>query len=669
MCRKGWAAGELLSAGDRLTTPLMRIQNGALTRVGWERAIEEIGNRLERLQAESGNDAVGVFGGGGLTNETAYMLGKFARAVLRTKHIDYNGRFCMAAAASANQRAFGVDRGLPFPVADLAGAEVILLVGANPAETMPPLMQYLDAQKSAGGHMILVDPRRTPTAAYATQHLQLRPGTDAALANGLLHVLLGEGFADTEFIQRRTADFDKAKHVAAQYWPDRVERITGVPVAALLTAARALGNAKSVCILTARGVEQQSHGVENVLAFINLSLALGQVGKPHSGFGCITGQGNGQGGREHGQKADQLPGYRSITNEEDRLTIAKAWRMDVEDLPGPGPSACELIDSIGQAGGVRGLIVMGSNPLVSAPDAQHVARQLSALDTLIVADSFLSETAAMADFVLPVCQWAEFGGTMTNLEGRLLLREPAVLPPADVFTDLEVLERIATRLGNGRFIRSDPEQVFQELARVSSGGLADYSGFSFERLRRGEELFWPCPGPNHPGTPRLFTDSFPTQDGRARFHGIVYFESLEQVSEEFPFLLTTGRLLAHYQTGTQTHRVPSLETAEPRPHVEMHPQLAATLGIADGDWAMLRTRRGRLTLRVRLSDAQRLDTVFVPFHWAHINDLTSRLLDPKSKIPEFKLSAVAIERVAAAPRLSAIPGHLPVVNNKPDPSL
>ena len=650
LCRKGWAAAELLSAPDRLMSPLMRAARGdPLRPVSWDEAIERVVSAMTRAQAAHGPSAVGVFGGGGLTNEKAYSLGKFARAVLRTRHIDYNGRFCMASAAVASQRAFGLDRGLPFPVSDIPGADAVLLVGANPAETMPPLVQYFDDQRTRGGTLIVADPRRTATAALARVHLQLAPGTDAALANGLLHVAVRDRLIDRDFIATRTTGFEAVRHVVGSYWPDRVERITGVPARQIVEAAHVLGEATTGMIMTARGPEQQSRGVDNVLAFVNLALALGKVGKPHCGFGCITGQGNGQGGREHGQKSDQLPGYRRLGNPVDREHVAAIWGMAAADLPGPGPSACEMLDELGEAGGVRVLLVMGSNLVVSTPNARSLEPRLEKLDLLVVADLFLSETAQRADVVLPACQWAEEEGTMTNLEGRLLYRRAARAPPGDARTDLQILALLAQGLGRGEFISEVPEEVFDELRRCSAGGIADYAGVTYERLRRGESLFWPCPSAAHPGTPRLFLERFATPDGRARFHAVEHHGPAEEPDEEYPMYLTTGRVLAQYQSGTQTRRVPSLNEAEPEAFVEMHPQIAASYGIGPGDWVAVKTRRGRVQLKARLTHSMRLDTLFVPFHWAgpgRANTLTNDALDPDSKIPEFKVAAAAIEKAS-----------------------
>ena len=314
LCQKGWTAAELLDHPERLTYPLIREGRGQpLRRASWDEALGRVVSGIAAAQERYGRDSVGVFGGGGLTNEAAYLLGKFTRVALRSSQIDYNGRFCMASAAAASIKAFGVDRGLPFPLADIPKAEAILLIGSNIAETMPPIMQYFDEQKRNGGSLIVVDPRATPTAAAATLHLQITPGADAALANGLLYVAIKEGYIDQGFIDARTSGFDAVRRSVSTYWPDRVERITGIPEKQLFLAARLLGKAASAMILTARGPEQQSTGVNNVLAFINLALALGKAGRPHSGYGCLTGQGNGQGGREHGQKADQLPGSGSWT--------------------------------------------------------------------------------------------------------------------------------------------------------------------------------------------------------------------------------------------------------------------------------------------------------------------------------------------------------------------
>jgi assimilatory nitrate reductase catalytic subunit len=648
LCQKGWTSVELLTSPERLLTPLIRNNRSEPLRPAtWEEALDRIVTSIECVQAMYGRDGVGVFGGGGLTNEKAYLLGKFARVALRTSQIDYNGRFCMSSAAAASLKAFGIDRGLPFPLADIAGAETILLVGSNLAETMPPVMQYFVEQKKRGGSLIVVDPRNTPTALASTLHLQITPGTDAALAIGLLHIALKEGYTDEAFIADRTSGFEPVRHVASSYWPGRVERITGIPERQLRLAAEMLGRAKTAIILTARGPEQQSQGVNNVLAFINLALALGKAGKPHCGYGCLTGQGNGQGGREHGQKADQLPGYRKLDDPHHRAFIAGVWGVAETDLPKPGRSAYELLDAMGTDGGVHALLVFGSNISVSAPRAGHIDERLDALDFLMVSDFFLSETAAKADVVLPSAQWAEEEGTMTNLEGRVILRQRALKAPAGVRTDIESLAAIAARLGYARFFPSDPVAVFEELRRATAGGAADYSGITWEKIRRLDGVFWPCPSEEHPGTPRLFMDRFATEDGRARFHPVAFQHTMEEPDDEYPLYLTTGRIMAQYQSGTQTRRIAALMTAAPDAFVQIHPSMARTYGIADGDRVSLTTRRGRALMTAQLTSSIRMDTLFVPFHFGgrgRANLLTNPALDPVSRMPEFKVCAVRLQK-------------------------
>ena len=641
LCRKGWTATDLLRHRERLTTPLVRDPaTGELAPATWDEALDLVAGRLAALQAVHGRDAVAVFGGGGLTNEKAYQLGKFARVALRTSQIDYNGRWCMSSAASAGTRAFGLDRGLPFPLADLELTDVLVLVGSNLAETMPPAARHLDALRERGGQVVVVDPRRTPTADRADVFVQPVPGTDLALALGLSHLVVAHGAVDEEYVAARTAGFEDVRRSVAAWWPERVERVTGVPVAELRALARLLVDAGRVMVLTARGAEQHATGSDTVLAWINLALALGQPGTPYAGYGCLTGQGNGQGGREHGQKADQLPGYRMIDDPAAREHVAAVWGVDPDTLPGKGRSAYELLDALGTDSGPKALLVFGSNIVVSAPNARRVSDRLDALDLLVVADVVLSETAARADVVLPVTQWAEETGTMTNLEGRVLLRQQATRVPDGVRSDLDVVAGLAERLGSPVPFATEPEELFAELGRASAGGKADYAGISYDRIRDEQGVFWPCPSADHPGTPRMFLDRFGHPDGRARFHVVDHRGPAEQPCADYPVHLTTGRVLGQYQSGAQTRRVRDLPDAGP--FVELHPLLARRLGTSDGEPVSVATRRGTMTAPARVVDTIRPDTVFVPFHWVGANRLTNDALDPASRMPEFKVCAAAV---------------------------
>ncbi|MCH1867777.1 molybdopterin oxidoreductase family protein [Nocardioides sp. CFH 31398] len=642
LCRKGWTAAGLHGHRERLTTPLVRDRaTGDLRAVDWDEALDLVAERLRAVQAAHGPDGVAVFGGGGLTNEKAYQLGKLARVALGTSQVDYNGRWCMSSAASASNRAFGIDRGLPFPLADVEHADVVVLVGSNLVETMPPAARHLDRCRANGGTVVVIDPRRTATAERADVHLQPVPGTDLPLALGVLHAVDAAGGVDAAYVAERTVGWEDSRASASAWWPERVERVSGVPADEVRALASLLAGAGSAVVLTARGAEQHAQGTATVLAWIDVALALGLPGRPHSGYGCLTGQGNGQGGREHGQKADQLPGYRMIDDPAARDHVAAVWGVDAASLPGPGRSAYELLDALGTPGGPRAMLVHGSNIVVSAPNAAHVTDRLAALDLLVVCDLVMSETAALADVVLPVTQWSEESGTTTNLEGRVLLRQRAVAPPAGVRSDLEVMAGLAERLGAPGTWSTDPAEVFDELGRASAGGRADYAGISHARIAESDGgVFWPCPDADHPGTPRLFADAFAHPDGRARFVAVDHLGPAEPVDEAFPVHLTTGRVLAQYQSGAQTRRV--RELPDTGPYVEMHPMLADRIGAYDGEPVVVTTRRGELKAPARLTTAIRPDTVFVPFHWVGANRLTSDALDPASRMPAFKVCAAAV---------------------------
>ncbi|RIH89722.1 Assimilatory nitrate reductase catalytic subunit [Meiothermus luteus] len=642
LCVLGLTSGELLGHTERLRTPLVR-KGGRLEPTSWEEALEVAVQGFQRIAAEHGRSANAVYGGASLSNEKAYLLGKFARLALQTPHVDYNGRYCMSAAAAAQNLAFGLDRGLNRPLADLPQHDVILLVGSNAAECLPMLMPHLQRAKEGGTRFIVVDPRRTTTANLAALHLAVRPSTDLALANSLLYLLAREQRLDHSFIAERTQGFREALRAVQGCTAAWASEVCGLMPYEVEQAALLLASARKALILTGRGADQNSRGVATSLAFINLALALGAE------FGTLTGQANGQGGREMGQKADQLPGYRSIEDPADRQAVARVWGVEPEQLPGKGYSAFEILQAVAR-GEIRGMLVMGSNPIPSSPRSDWVRESLERMEHLVVIDSFLSETARHARVVLPGALWSEEDGTTTNLEGRVVLRRAVRLPPAGARSDLEILCDLATRLGAGQYFSySGPKEVYDELRRATRGAKADYYGITWERLEAGEELFWPCPSEDHPGTPRPFAQRFAHADGRARFSPTPFRPSAEEPAAAYPLYLTTGRVLYHYLTGNHTRRLGRLFRKCPEPLLEVHPETAQRLGLAEGELAEVSSPRASARYRVKHNPKIRPDTLFVPFHWdgqQAVNRLMNPALDPICQMPEFKVAAVSLTPVA-----------------------
>jgi assimilatory nitrate reductase catalytic subunit len=633
---------------DRLLSPLVRSHDG-FREATWDEALNRTVDAIRRIQNQYGRDAFAMLGGASMTNEKAYLIGKFARVALRTANIDYNGRLCMVSAGAANKMAFGVDRAAN-PWSDIPLAKAVIISGANIGECFPILTDYIWRARDNGAKIIVIDPRMTPIARTADLFLPVRPGRDSALANGILHVMVERGWIDREFIDEHTHGFEAVKEVVAKYDPRYTEKITGVPAASIVKAAEIWGPAETSMLLHARGVEHQSKGVENVLTYINLVLATGRIGKPGSGYGTITGQGNGQGGREHGQRCNQLPGARDIENPEHRKFIADFWRVAESEIPHTGLTAVEIFDAI-ETGDIKGLLSISFNPLVSIPDANRTRAGLNKLEFFGVIDFFLSETARHADVVLAGSLQEEDEGTVTTGEGRCVRLNKSVTPPGNARVDWEILTDLATRLGQKEYfpylIAND---IFRELAAASKGGSADYSGMTYEKIEKNMGVFWPCPSYTHPGTPRLFEGGkFHHPDGKAKFHGFEYRPPSEDVDAEYPIFFTTGRVVSQYLSGNQTRRIGPLVDQYPEPLCEMHPLLAAKLGIADGDMVLVSTRRGEMRVPAQIVKTIRPDTVFIPYHWPgkkSANLLTKRALDPISKIPDYKVCACRVEKAS-----------------------
>jgi assimilatory nitrate reductase catalytic subunit len=646
LCIKGMNAHQHALHNERLKFPLLKI-NGEFIQVSWEQALNHIKENFNEIQAKDGLNALSVYGSASITNEEAYLLGKFARVALKTKYIDYNGRLCMSAAASAATQTFGMDRGLTNSLSEIPFSKCIILAGTNIAECQPTIIPYFEKAKENGAFIIAIDPRETATTELADLHMKVKPGKDAALANGLLKVLIEEDLIDQEFIRKRVNSFEEVKEYITSLDLEEIAHMTGVSADQIRLAAKAFGQGESGMIFTARGVEQQTDGSAAVRNFLNILLVTGKIGKPNSGYGAITGQGNGQGGREHGQKADQLPGYRSIENDEHRSYIASVWGIDKGDLPRKGVSAYEMIEKIHE-GEITGMFLMCSNPIVSNPNADFVKKALKKLKYLVAVDMFVSETAKLADVILPASSYLEDEGTMTNLEGRVTLREASFPSPGDAKHDWQIICEIARVLGKGEYFSfQSAEEIFNELRVASRGGTADYYGITYDRLRKEGGILWPCPDIEHVGTKRLFEKAFAHPDGKAAMTLVPNSPNVpkEEPTKEFPLFLTTGRVMSHYLTGVQTRKSSSLAARNFESFMEIHPKTAKEYHIKNHTLVKIESRRGSIVVRSKWSEKIRQDTIFVPFHWAdsqNINLLVSKELDPVCKMPGFKVSAVKV---------------------------
>ena len=578
--------------------------------------MERVVAEIRRIQQTYGNDSFAVLTGASLTNEKAYLMGKFARVALKTANIDYNGRLCMVSAGAASKKVFGIDRSAN-PWSDISKAKVILVAGANIAECAPITTDYLWQAREKGGKLIILDPRMTPIARNADLFIPVRSGGDIGVFNGMLHIMIERGWIDREFIAQHTTGFDAVMETVKKYTPEYAAKIAGVPPEMIVKAAELWGPAPTSFLLHARGIEHHTKGVDNCIAAINLVVASGRIGREGCGYAMITGQGNGQGAREQGQKCDQLPGSRDIENPEHRKYIAGVWGVPEESIPHKGLSAVPLVEAI-HDGKIKGLISICFNPAVSLPDGNYVREALEKLEFYVNIDFFLSETARYADIVLAGSLMEEDDGTTTNVEGRVIRHRQAVTPPEGAREDWRIINEIAGRLGYGEKFNAAPREIFEELRIASKGGVSDYSGMTWDRIDENYGLFWPCPEPGHPGTPRLYEGGkFGHPDGKAHFIPIEWRPSAEMPDEEYPIILTTGRVVSHFLSGTQTRRIGSLMEQYPQPRCEMHPRLAEKLGIVDGDFVKVESRRGEIVVRAQVVKTIRPDTVFVPYHWPH----------------------------------------------------
>ncbi len=632
LCIKGRYAQELVRHEERLRMPLIR-EKGGLREASWSEALQLIGERLKKILGESGGRSIGMLTSSKATNEDNYVLQKFARVVLRTNNVDHSARLCHATTSAAMYKAFGW-AAMTNHYGDFADADVFLVVGANPSESHPVIaMEIKDAMKR-GAKLIVMDPRATEPSEKADVHLQLRPGSDVAVLNAMMRVILKEGFEDRDFIRERTQGFEELKRVVEGYTTERASEVSGVDAERIREAARLYGEAKRGCIILGMGAAQHVHGTDNVLALCDLAMMTGNIGREGTGINPLRGHNNVQGACDVGALPAMLPGHEYVASQEARKRIEELWGVEP-----PAESGLTQVEMFSSAlnGEVRGMYIVGENPALTNPNMAITSEALEEIEFLVVQDVFLTETAEHADVVLPATYWAEKDGTTTNTDRRVQRVRKIVEKIGDCIDDWEIACALASAMGYAKQFRySNASDIFEEIRRA----VPQYSGITWELAGMPDPPQWPCA--DGVGTPILYAKEFPI--GRGVFHPVEQLPPAEAADDEYPYILTTGRVLTQFHTMTRRSR--SLNAKEPRPYAEINPMDAKSLGIEEGETVRIRSRRGSIELQARVSERPRKGVVFVPFHYreAAANLLTGSDLDPVAKEPEYKVSAVSLEK-------------------------
>ncbi len=632
LCVKGRFGLDFVHSEQRLTTPLIR-KDGTLVPAEWDEALDLVAAKLRQYRG----DGFGLLASAKCTNEENYLLSKFARAVMQTNNVDHCARLCHASTVTGLAMAFG-SGAMTNPIQDIRNASCVFLIGSNPTENHPIVGLEIKKAKSNGAALIVANPRRIPLCDLADLWLRHRPGTDVALLLGMARVIVDEGLADLEFIRERCEGYEEFLASLSGFSLEEAASLTGVPAQDIAQAARTYARRKPASIVYAMGITQHAHGTDNVLALANLAMLTGNVGKPSSGVNPLRGQNNVQGACDMGALPNVLTGYQPVADPAVREKFARAWGAEVPAEPG-----LTVTEMFGAAleGRLKAMYIVGENPLLSDPDADHVRAALEKLEFLVVQDIFLSETAALAHVVLPAASFAEKDGTFTNTERRVQRVRKALTPPGKARTDLEIVCQLARKMGAPGFDYQGPAEVMEEIARLTPS----YGGITFARLEQGG-LQWPCPSADHPGTARLHEAAFTR--GKGKFHPVRYTPPAELPDDEYPFVLTTGRSLFQFHTGTMTRKASGLNYIRGEELVEINPEDACALGISDGDPVEVTSRRGKVRARARVTDESPPGVVFMTFHFAETptNVLTNPVLDPLAKIPELKVCAVRINKVS-----------------------
>jgi formate dehydrogenase alpha subunit len=629
-CPKGKSSYKFLYSDDRLKTPLVR-ENGTFKETSWEEALDLVAERLKGVAPES----FGVIASGKTTNEESYVLQKFARVIMGTNNIEYCARFCHSATVAGLLPTVGSGV-METSQLDVERADCVIIAGTNIKETFPMIARQVLRAKRNGATVIVIDPRRTATARYlADIHLQIEAGTDAALINGMMSVILAEGLENKEFMEARTAGFDELRTALSAASPEQAADITGVPLEKIREAATAYAKAKTGCILYDEGITQHTTGTDNVMALADLALLTGHIGRPGTGVNSLRGQINGEGTGDMGCLNVFYPGFKRV-GQETADFFKDAW--GVEELPAePGLTYMDILQKC------KAIYLVGANPVMAGPDSTNIKKALDALDFLVVQDIFLTETAQHADVVLPSACWVEREGIHAWVDRRVQKINKVIDPPGEAMPDWWPICRLAEKMGRAdKFGFASPAEILEEIRSC----VPQYKGITYERLeKKAGGIHWPCPAEDHPGTPTMFAQSFPTADGLGHFRAVEYKPPAEPPGDGFPDVLNTGRSLFHYHTGTMTRRTDTLNNEVPEGYVEVNPEDALRMHVRSGQRIALETRRGRITAVARVTERVPQGSIFVPFHFSEssANVLTNPALDPTSKMPELKVCAVKEE--------------------------
>jgi len=655
LCVKGRFGTDFTTHPGRLTKPLIRSGargSGEFREASWDEALSLVSTRLAELARTHGGDSVAAYACAKATNEDNYVLQKWMRAVLKTNNVDHCARLCHAGSVTGLQLALG-SSAMSNSIAEMEHLDTFIVTGSNTTETHPVISLFLKrAVRENGAKLIVIDPRQIELTDFATLWLRQKPGTDVAVYQAMAHVIVTEKLYNPSFIHERTEDFETYVESLEAFTPEWAETVSGVPAEDIRAAARLYAQAERAAFYWGMGISQSTHGTDNALALANLALMTGHIGKPGTGLNPLRGQNNVQGCSDSGGLPHVFTAYQSVEAPEVRARFESAWHTALS--PTPGLTVTEIVDGA-LMGTIKALVVMGENPLMSEPNLAHAQHALEALDFMVFIDIFMNETSAIADVILPSASFAEKDGTFTNSDRRVQRIRRALPLVGESRPDWEIVCEVARRMESllnvaqsAGFDYPNAEAIWEEMRAVTPG----FYGITYERLEREGGVHWPCPALDHPGTPYLFEHDFPR--GKGKFWTLKYGTDSELTDDEYPYHLTTGRVLFHWHGGTMTRRS-RLDEAFPEPIIEMHPDDAQRLGMISGDWAEVASRRGRVVCRVLVTGRSPVGTVFLPFHFveAAANQLTLDKVDARAKIPDFKMAAVRLRKTDMPVRAGA----------------